>query len=491
MDEKQISKSRFSSWIPFKNIEELGLVLVLNMLLGLVVFSYGVARALKDAYLIALGGSILVTFVKLFFVVPFMGILWSLYNTINKKTNMDGRFYLLSLYFLCFFGLFFLVEYLGIEKFQIEALGEYEQKYPRWRAIFQCFHYWPQITFYLHAEAIGTFMLSVLVWTFVNTIMTIDQSKRLYSLLTLGAAVSTFFAGDIAMKRSKQSLIIIIFCSIALLMLTYYLFQLYRKRRADIYTPLVDKKKKKKKMTFRESLQVIKSSRYLLLVGTVVFCYAAFMPLVEALHKDFIKVLAKSLHMEDGVKYYTGKQLKYIGGFSIFLWFFVAPFVGRLSWFTRAVLTPLVLILCSLTFFYAIFFTESAQKFMNSLWLVQYFQIPTTQNYVPVWAGMFLVVMGKSCKYLFFDATKEAAYVPLDPESKVNAKAAIDSVIARSGKSFGAGFVITMITLLKAGSSLGVRAYIITAAIVVISTWLTAVLRLSGLYEELTGKKKD
>ncbi len=491
MNKKPRTRARMSSWIPFESIEEIATVFVLNILLGLVVFAYGVARSLKDGYLVTLGGANLVTFVKLFFVVPFMGILWSFYHTINKRTNMNGRFYALSLYFLAFFGIFFLVEYIGIEQFQLNMLATWEESHPRWRAVFQCLHYWPQIAFYLHAEAVGTFMLSVLVWTFINAIMTIEQSKRLYSLLTLGAAVATFFAGDVAMRHSKQSLIVIVACSIALLMTTYYFFQLYRESHPATYPPLLDKKKKKKKLTFRESLEVIRSSRYLLLIGTVVFCYAAFMPLVEAIHKDLIKSLSKVLAMENGVQYFTGLQLKMIGAFSIFLWFFVAPFVGRLSWFTRAILTPAVLIACSSLFFYTIFYTEQVQQLLAPLWIVRRFHIPITPAHMRVWAGMFLVVMGKSCKYLFFDATKEATYVPLDTESKVNAKAAIDSVIARSGKSFGAGFVIIMITLLKAGSSLGVKGYIIAAVLVVASTWLLAVLHLSRFYEQLTSQKKD
>ncbi len=61
----------------------------------------------------------------------------------------------------------------------------------------------------------------------------------------------------------------------------------------------------------------------------------------------------------------------------------------------------------------------------------------TTPLMLAVIFGMIQNIMSKSANTRFFDPTKEMAYIPLDPESKVKGKAAVDVVGARLGKSGG------------------------------------------------------
>ena len=58
-----------------------------------------------------------------------------------------------------------------------------------------------------------------------------------------------------------------------------------------------------------------------------------------------------------------------------------------------------------------------------------------------VMIGLINVIFIKAAKYAFFDTSKEMAYIPLDEESKVNGKAAVDAVGSRLGKSLGAFLV--------------------------------------------------
>ena len=113
--------------------------------------------------------------------------------------------------------------------------------------------------------------------------------------------------------------------------------------------------------------------------------------------------------------------------------------------------------------------------------------IGTTPLMLAVLFGAAQNIMSKSAKYSLFDPTKEMAYIPLDPESKVKGKAAIDVVGARLGKSGGS--FVQQALLVGFGSLAAITPYIAAILFVIIVAWLYAVKALNGKFIELTTQK--
>jgi AAA family ATP:ADP antiporter len=87
-----------------------------------------------------------------------------------------------------------------------------------------------------------------------------------------------------------------------------------------------------------------------------------------------------------------------------------------------------------------------------------------------------------------FDPTTQMAYIPLDEESKVKGKAAIDVLGSRMGKSGGSliqqGLVFLFGNILNAAPAVAVFYY------AVLFTWLNAANKLSGLFIAKTEMQK-
>lgn len=101
--------------------------------------------------------------------------------------------------------------------------------------------------------------------------------------------------------------------------------------------------------------------------------------------------------------------------------------------------------------------------------------------------GAFQNVVSKVMKYAFFDSTKEMSYIPLDSESKVKGKAAIDVVGSRLGKSGAAWIQIILIQIAGTGSVLSITHFLLPLIACTVVFWILSV---RSLNKEFSAKKE-
>ena len=96
--------------------------------------------------------------------------------------------------------------------------------------------------------------------------------------------------------------------------------------------------------------------------------------------------------------------------------------------------------------------------------------------------------VSKAGKYSFFDATKDLAFLPLSPESKLKGKAAIDGLGSGIGKSGSSltyqGFIILL------GSVTLSTPYIAGLLFVVLLAWIYSVVSLGKQFKAVTTTKQ-
>jgi ATP:ADP antiporter, AAA family len=105
-----------------------------------------------------------------------------------------------------------------------------------------------------------------------------------------------------------------------------------------------------------------------------------------------------------------------------------------------------------------------------------------------VYCGSIQNCFSKACKYSVFDASKELAFLPLDAESKLKGKAAIDGLGSGIGKSGSSltyqGFIILL------GSVALSTPYIAGILFVILLAWIFCVAALGKQFKQMTTEEQ-
>jgi ATP/ADP translocase len=101
--------------------------------------------------------------------------------------------------------------------------------------------------------------------------------------------------------------------------------------------------------------------------------------------------------------------------------------------------------------------------------------------------GLISIICAKSFKYAFYEPTKEMAYIPLDAEIRGQAKAAVDVVAARFGKS-GSSMIFIALNAISAfdNNSLNYVHIILVMFCIIMSAWIYSTIKLGVQFDAKT-----
>jgi len=232
-------------------------------------------------------------------------------------------------------------------------------------------------------------------------------------------------------------------------------------------TPL--QKKKKAKMSMIQSFKFLASSQYLRLIGTLVLGYGLTINFTEIMWKSLVKK-----QYPDPLEYqrFMGNFSSAVGLGTCIVIFFGVHVIRVLGWKVGAMATPAIMAALAVPFFLCIFMGLDNPARLG----------------IAVALGTIQSLLSKTSKYALFDPTTQMAYIPLDDESKVKGKAAIDVLGSRLGKSGGSliqqGLVFIFGNILNAAPAVAVIFY------TVLLGWLSAANTMGGLFHAKTEMQK-
>jgi len=453
---------------------------------------YSLLRNTKDSLIVTApgAGADLIPFLKVYGVIPLSVLYMLVYAKLSNALGKQALFHAALAPFLLFFISFAFLFPLR------EAIQ------PHWQArlppglahLAAMARHWLLCLFYVMAELWGSVALSLLFWTFANDIVKVEESRRFYALFGIGANLALIsvkfvnhaihllerhLAGRWAMG-GWSAYVILLMGVVALCIASILL--IYRWINREVLTDpryftqaeQAANHAVRPRMSLGDAFRFLMRSRYLLWIAILVIGYGIALNLIEVTWKTHLGLLHPD---PKGYQDFMANFSFATGAVTLFLMLFVANNVIRVwGWTVAALATPVVLLVTGTGFFGFILFEDASAR-----WLARF---DTTPLAAAVLFGTIQNVLSKATKYSLFDPTKEMTYIPLDPESKVKGKAAIDVVGARLGKAGGS--LIQQLLIGVFHSLRAVPGLIAVILLVVISGWIWAAQRLGRAYAQLS-----
>lgn len=472
------------------HVSELSRFLPLFFIKFFASFNYTILNATKDTITVTskLGGAEAIPVLKGGLVIVISFLVMLLYSKLSNKFSIEKIFYIFLVPFLFYFITYAWIFYPARESLSFSGSADYlleilGNSHKHWVYVYK---YWMNSAFFVLAELWGGIMIALLFWGFANQITSVKDAARFYTLYTVGGHLGTILAGwlvyyyaqlmqhnqinfEITVKLLMQY--VVIGC-IAIIAIFYWFNNNILSKEEKLLKIL---KKQKTKLSLFESILYIFKSPYLGFIAIMVIAYGLSVNLVEVSWKAILRIQYPN---SNDYQSYMGIVQTLVGFTSLFIALFLSNnLIRKYGWYASAQLTPIILGLTSLSFFILYFVCPDFAEHARHLWILVL--IGTVHN-----------VLCKAMKYCVFDPTKEMAYIPLEQESKIKGKAAVDLVGSRFGKSGSSWTQLLLIDLVGAGSILGVVPLLIPCVAIIVLFWSYAVHNLNKRFTALKGSYK-
>lgn len=487
------SKIRTILW-PIKRYE-LAKFIPMATLMFCVLFNQNILRILKDSILISEISAEITSFAKVYCVTPAATIFVIIYAKLINHLTFDKIFYYLVAFFTGFYVIFAFILYPNIDFFHMngEKLDYLMSAYPHFKWYIAILGNWSYIIFYTLSELWPNVFYILLFWQLANEITSTREAKRFYTLFSLFGNSSVIVVGLLMLNLSSEesitrklftisdSKILLTQVStsfVALSAIFSCLLVRYITRRVMTNPNLYlrpPEELSKNKMGLIESFKYIARSKYLWLM---LICSASFglsMNLVEAVWKAKIKELYPSV---TEFAAFSSIYILWTGVVIMVLTIVGTNIMRTRSWFTAAVITPIVILITGTLFFVLVVFDKAIFSFYEGA-------IITTPLALAVSVGAIQNILSKGSKYSIWDTSREMLYIPLDQELRTKGKAAVDVISPKIGKS-ASGLVQSVIfTILPTATYNSISSSLMVIFIVVCVLWIYSVRKIYFEYQKI------
>mmetsp|Transcript_21352 Transcript_21352/g.25434 ORF Transcript_21352/g.25434 Transcript_21352/m.25434 type:complete len:490 (-) Transcript_21352:273-1742(-) len=487
-----MSKIR-ESLFPIHGRKEVTKFLLLGFMKFFIIFVLTLTRDTKDTLVVTQCGAEAIAFLKVYGVLPAAAAFIAIFAKMSSALSRQSLFYATCIPFFLFFFVFNSTIYPN-RQFLEPSISTIETKLSMMMdgegVPAKILNHWTSALFFVVSEVYASVSIGILFWKFANDVVSVREAKRFYPLFAYMSSLAPIAAGQYVVRYASQTgdfasslnrlTIPISMAGIAICCL-HHIINVFVERTEDTQNLPAkndDQKgtKKKNKMNMMDSLRFLSSSHYLGLVTTLVLGYGIMYNFLEISWKSLVK-----RQYDDPIEYqrFMGNFSSLVGASTLVVILIGSNIIKLLGWRVGAISTPAIMSLLAIPFFACTVVLGVDDN-------------PTVLN-AAVQIGSVMILMSRACKYGLFDPTLQMSYIPLDEDSKVKGKAAIDVLGSRVGKSGASmvqqGFVFAFGDIISASPAVMVVFYAVSAV------WILGAMKLSVLYDakakEQEGMKKD